>query len=78
MGIEKVILGIVLVIVGLWLILPVSWCQILSGDFSCLGMWKDLWSIIKGIVPGLIVFIGAILVWIEAEEMKLDRPKRKR
>jgi hypothetical protein len=79
MGIEKIIFGLILVIVGLWLIIPVSWCQAIgfSADF-CPHLWVNLWSIVEGIVPALIVFIGAILVWIEIEELKLERPKRKR
>lgn len=72
MGIEKVILGIILVIIGLWLILPVSWCQ------WCIGWWQELVTVVKGILPVFLIFIGAILVWIESEELKIERPKRKR
>lgn len=72
MGIEKVLLGIILVIIGLWLILPVSWCS------SCLGLWQDFWTVVKGVIPIGLIFIGAVLVWIESEELKMQRPKRKR
>jgi len=78
MGIGKVILGIVLLIVGLWLILPTSWCQSLSSDFRCLGWWQELVDVAQGLLPALLIFIGALLVWIETEEMRLERPKRKR
>jgi len=70
MGIGKIILGIILVIIGVWAIIPVSW--------SGLGLWKELWEVIKGIVPIFLVFIGAILVWIEAEELKIERPTKKK
>jgi hypothetical protein len=70
MGIEKVILGIILVIIGLWLLIPVSW----GGR----GWWPQLVTVILGIIPIVLVFIGAILVWIESEELKIERPKRKR
>ena len=70
MGIGKILIGIVLVIVGLWAIVPVSW--------SGLGLWNELWTVIKGVVPAFLVFIGAVLVWIESEELKISKPKRKR
>jgi hypothetical protein len=70
MGIEKVILGIILVIIGLWLLIPVSW----GGR----GWWPQLVTVILGIIPIALLFIGAILVWIESEELKIERPKRKR
>jgi hypothetical protein len=78
MGIEKVVLGAILVVIGLWLILPSSWCQALWSDFSCLGWYVQFISVLKGLLPGVLIFIGAILVWIESEELKLERPKRKR
>ena len=73
MGIGKVILGIILFIIGLWLILPVSW----TGCEYC-GLWQELWLVIKGVVPIFLIFIGAILVWIESEELKMERPRKKR
>ena len=70
MGIGKVLVGIILVIVGIWAIMPVMW--------NGLGLWSELWTVIKGIVPIFLIFIGGILVWIEAEELKLSKPKRRK
>ena len=70
MGIEKVLLGIILVIIGLWLLIPMSW----GGR----GWWPQLLTVLLGIIPIGLIFIGAILVWIESEELKVERPKRKR
>jgi hypothetical protein len=70
MGIGKIILGLILVIVGLWAIIPIEW--------SGLGLYVQLWEVIKGIIPAFLVFIGAILVWIEWEELKIEKPARKR
>ena len=70
MGIGKILVGIVLVIIGIWAIAPVSW--------GGLGLWEELWTVLKGILPAFIVFIGAVLVWIESEELKISKPKRKR
>ena len=72
MGIEKIILGLILVIIGLWLILPVSWCS------WCVGWWSELWTVIKGFIPIFLIFFGAILVWIESEELKMEKPRRRR
>jgi len=70
MGIGKIILGLILVIVGLWALIPMDW--------NGLGLWIELWTVIKGVVPAFLVFIGAILVWIEWEEIKIEKPTRKR
>ena len=70
MGIGKIILGLILVIVGLWAIIPIEW--------NGLGLYVQLWEVIKGIIPAFLVFIGAILVWIEWEELKIEKPARKR
>jgi len=70
MGIGKIILGLILVIVGLWAIMPLGW--------NGLGLYVQLWEVIKGIVPIFLIFIGAILVWIECEELKIEKPSRRK
>ena len=70
MGIGKILIGIVLVVIGLWAIVPISW--------SGLGLWEELYTVVKGILPAFLVFIGAVLVWIESEELKVSKPKRRR
>ena len=70
MGIGKIIIGLILVIVGIWALLPL--------DLGGLGLWGELLFVIEGIVPAFLIFIGAILVWIEWEELKIEKPSRKR
>lgn len=70
MGIGKIILGLILVIVGLWALMPYSW--------GGLGLHVQLWEVIKGIVPVFLIFIGVILVWIEWEELKIEKPSRRK
>ena len=70
MGTGKILFGLVLIFIGLWAILPASW--------NGLGLWNELWTVLKGIVPVVLVFIGIILVWIESEEMKMTKPRRRR
>jgi len=76
MAVGKFILGIILVIIGLWLLIPTSWC--VGYEQWCLGLWQELWFVIKGVVPILLVFFGAILVWIESEELKMSKPRKRR
>jgi len=64
------ILGIILVIIGLWLLMPLEW-----GGY---GWWQWLEYVLMGIIPAFLVFIGAILVWIEWEEAKIEKPTRRK
>ncbi len=64
----KIIVGIIIILAGLWLILPASWLSFLPGPKFAL--WQDLWTIIKGIVPLGLVLLGLLLIWIESEELK--------
>ncbi|NIM46630.1 MAG: hypothetical protein GTN40_00510 [Candidatus Aenigmarchaeota archaeon] len=66
MGIGKIILGIVLIIIGLWLLAPEQYGR---------AWWPYLITVIMGVVPIFLIFVGAILVWIESEEIKMERPR---
>ncbi len=68
MGIGKMIIGLALVLGGLWALVP---------DYG-LGLYRYLWDVLLGVVPVLVLFLGAILVWIEWEEMKVKKPKRRK
>ena len=76
MAVGKLVLGIILVIIGIWLLIPTSWCS----DYKdwCPGLWQELWEVIKGVVPILLVIFGVILAWIESEELKISKPRRRR
>lgn len=64
MNIGKIVFGIILLLSGLWLLIPSSLCANLV---YCPGMWKDLLILLKGIVPIGIVMLGIVLIWMEAE-----------
>jgi ABC-type uncharacterized transport system permease subunit len=70
MGIGKIIIGLILVIVGLWAIIPYSW-----GGLNAI---EPLLYVLWGVIPAFLIFIGAILVWIECEELKIEKPTKKR
>ena len=63
MNAGKIILGIILLLAGLWLLVPSSICD----SIYCPGLWKELWYVLKGIVPIGIVILGILLIWMEAE-----------
>lgn len=70
MGIGKIVIGIILVIIGIWLLLPLEW--------GGAAWWQWLLIVLMGLIPVLLIFIGAILVWIESEELKIEKPSKRR
>ena len=78
-GAGKLILGIIFLIAGLWLVIPAAWLESLGICFNyCPGLWQELWFLIKAVVPIGLVVLGLLLIWIEAEEVKVSKPKRKK
>jgi len=62
-NIGKTFLGIVVVLAGIWMLVPTSVC----GGIYCPGLWKELWFILKGVVPITLVGLGIVLIWVESE-----------
>lgn len=74
----KLIFGLILILFGLWLLVPVgapilgvvkpaSWSTI--GGIS-LDWWSEFKTIVKGIIPPIVIVLGILIVWIEGEEFK--------
>jgi len=57
----KILIGIILILVGLFLYLPKI------GGIPCLGWYKPLLVIIKGSLGGIIILIGLIFFAIAKE-----------
>ena len=55
----KIILGAIMLVGGLYVI----WQYTL----------KEFWVVIQGIIPPLVVLLGAFIVWLELDEMKLQK-----
>ena len=73
----KVLIGIVLVVASVW------W--ILQGADQYLGNWTshrrgvaDFVTVLDGILPVLIFLLGIFIVWLEVDEMKVEKEIRKR
>ena len=70
----KLLIGLVLLLAGLWLLVPGI---VISGYSS--GAWlNDFVTLIKGLVPPFLLFIGFILAWIDWEEIKTAKPPKKK
>ena len=63
MNAGKIVLGIIILLTGLWLLVPSSTCR----PIYCPGLWQELWYVLKGIVPIGLVILGILLIWMEAE-----------
>ena len=57
----KILAGIILILIGLFLYLPKI------GGIPCLGWWVHLWVIIKGALGGIVILIGLIFFAIAKE-----------
>ena len=88
----KLIFGIILILLGLWLLVPagaplvgavkpVQWATIgrISLDWS-----SEFLTVVKGMIPPVIIILGILIVWIESEELKSpvipeveEKPKKK-
>jgi len=63
MNIGKIIVGIVILLAGLWLIVPKSIC---SNITYCPGLWQELVFVLKGVLPITLVILGIFVLWVEA------------
>ncbi len=60
----KIIIGIILVLGGLFLYLPMN--KIIPG-INWAGWYKDLWIVFKGTIPAVIILVGFIFFAIAKE-----------
>ncbi|MEM5814240.1 MAG: hypothetical protein QXD77_00280 [Candidatus Aenigmatarchaeota archaeon] len=64
----KILLGLALAAIGLWLLLP----PLYGGFYQGLG-WEAFKTVVLGLLPAILVFIGALIIWIESEDMKAKK-----
>ncbi len=73
----KLLIGLLLIAVGLFAILP-QWIA----SFTVAGVtsgfaWEAFKTVVLGAVPPLLAFLGLLIVWIEIEEIKIERMEKK-
>lgn len=69
----KLILGVILVLIGLWLLVPAGVIpQLKTATVSGIDAnWlNEFVVVLKGFIPPFLVLLGVLVVWIESEEMK--------
>lgn len=69
----KLVVGIILVLIGLWLLVPADYISAVKNE-SISGIdvnWLEEFKVVlKGFIPPFLILIGALVIWIESEEMK--------
>lgn len=66
----KLIIGLVLALLGLWLLLPAGVPAVKASAQTTFDWSGEFLTVLKGAVPPFLVVIGALVVWIESEELK--------
>lgn len=70
----KLIIGLILVVIGVWLLVPATATfAVVKGTSQTMNMldWSgEFLTVLKGSIPPLLILIGALVVWIESEELK--------
>jgi hypothetical protein len=61
----KILLGVVLLFAGAWLLLPP-----LTGLPYQGATWAEFKAVVLGLLPPILVFVGALAIWIEMEDRK--------
>ncbi len=74
----KLLIGIILILLGFWLLVPAD-SAVLSvikpasisniGGIS-LDWWSEFKTVLKGVIPPIVIILGILIVWIESEELK--------
>jgi len=69
----KFILGLILVFGSIW------WIVQGSQQYIQRSGYQDLITVINGAVPVLILILGIFIIWLELDELKIERElKRKK
>ncbi len=61
--IAKIVGGIILIVASVWWIIKMS--------------WKDFLVVLNGAIPPFIFLIGVFIVWLEIDELKIERELKK-
>ncbi len=71
----KFVIGILMVLVGVYLLLPRSW--LLDFGLPAFGYGRFLLPVLQGVIPLFLVIVGFMLAWIMWEEMEQERNRKK-
>ena len=69
----KTVAGSIMFLIGGWMLMPQPYG---------FGMWEGFWEMLLLIIerfgPTLLVIAGLLMIWIESEEKKLKKMKKKK
>jgi hypothetical protein len=57
--IAKIVIGAILIMGSAWVV--------------CMYTLDEFWLIVKGIVPPLVFIVGLFIVWLECDELRIER-----
>lgn len=79
----KIIIGIILLLIGLALFIdsPGVWPSLIpdgsfvfnNTDFGAIDWLGSFIIILQGIIPAFLILVGLFMVWLEADELKMQR-----
>jgi len=73
----KMVFGLALVFAGLWLLVPFGKDVPFIGSFSGIS-WEPFVTVFLGALPVFLILIGILIAWIEWEEYKIEKPRKKK
>ncbi len=76
--VAKLIIGLLLIAAGIYAILPPF---LLPGKVEILGVeagfaWDEFATVMLGAIPVMVILLGLLMVWIEIEEIKIERAEK--
>jgi len=51
--------------------------MVVLGVYSSVTFWEELLQLVKASVGPLLVLVGAFIVWLETDELKMEREQKK-
>ena len=74
--VAKLLIGVLLIVAGVFAIIPEWIAQITVWQITSGFAWEAFKTVILGAIPPMLIFLGILMVWIEIEEIKIERMER--
>lgn len=73
----KIIIGLLLIVIGLGLFADIE--KPVTGDIPVIGgiQWlRNFGIVVTGVIPPFLILVGLFVVWLEVDELKMQRELR--
>lgn len=74
--IVKLLIGVLFIVAGLFAIIPEWLAAFTVAGITSGFAWEAFKTVVLGAVPPMLVFLGVLIVWIEIEEIKIERMEK--